>query len=177
MVSDAEAADRERLRRIAILNARLPKKRSIAQGLLRNPAGEILLCELRYKFEWDLPGGVVDPGESPATCVEREVEEELSIQVTAERLVAVNWLPPWRGWDDAHLFVFDIGMVPGALDPARFLRREIAGVHWVSFADAARYVAPYTARLLSAVESASPATLYLEDGRPRGGIPPEPAAG
>ena len=63
-------SERERLRRISILNARLPKKRTIAQGVLRNPAGEVLLCELSYKKEWDLPGGVVDPGESPATCVE-----------------------------------------------------------------------------------------------------------
>src|SRR6476659_5687154 len=89
-------SERERLRRISILNARLPKKRTIAQGVLRNPAGEVLLCELSYKKEWDLPGGVVDPGESPATCVEREVEEELGIQVTAGRLLAVNWLPPGR---------------------------------------------------------------------------------
>ena len=77
--------------------------------MLRNPAGEVLLCELSYKKEWDLPGGVVDPGESPATCVEREVEEELGIQVTAGRLLAVNWLPPWRGWDDALLYLFDLG--------------------------------------------------------------------
>ena len=91
-------SERERLRRISILNARLPKKRTIAQGVLRNPAGEVLLCELSYKKEWDLPGGVVDPGESPATCVEREVEEELGIHVAAGRLLAVNWLPPWRGW-------------------------------------------------------------------------------
>ena len=121
-------SERERLRRISILNARLPKKRTIAQGVLRNPAGEVLLCELSYKREWDLPGGVVDPGESPATCVEREVEEELGIEVSAGRLLAVNWLPPWRGWDDALLYLFDLGVHDtGELDPSLFLRREIAG--------------------------------------------------
>jgi 8-oxo-dGTP diphosphatase len=168
-MSDHQAADRERLRRTAILNARLPKKRAIAQGLLRNPTGEVLLCHLRYKPEWDLPGGVVDPGESPATCVEREVEEELGIRVGAHRLVAVNWLPPWRGWDDAHLFLFDLGVYPDDLDPARFLRREIAGAHWVSLADAARHVAPYTARMLESVAGAraGDGTLHLEDGTPR----------
>ena len=112
-------SEEERLRRIAILNARLPKKRTIAQGLLRNPAGQVLLCELSYKKEWDLPGGVVDPGESPATCVEREIEEELGLQVTAGRLLAVNWLPPWRGWEDAMLYLFDLGVhADGELDPA-----------------------------------------------------------
>ena len=135
-------SERERLRRISILNARLPKKRTIGQGVLRNPAGEVLLCELSYKKEWDLPGGVVDPGESPATCVEREVEEELGIRVTAGRLLAVNWLPPWRGWDDALLYLFDLGAhSTGELDPSLFLRREIAGAHWRTVSDAAAHVA------------------------------------
>lgn len=48
---------------IAILNAGLPTKRVISQGLLRDEAGRVLLCELTYKKEWDLPGGVVEPGE------------------------------------------------------------------------------------------------------------------
>ncbi len=160
-----EETEQDRRKRIAILNARLPKKRNIAQGLLRNGAGEVLLCELSYKAEWDLPGGVVDPGEPPAVCVVREIEEELGLQVSARGLVAVNWLPPWRGWDDAHLFLFDLGVFDGELDPSRFLRREIAGAHWVQPRDAARHVAPYTARMLEAVaDVAAGATLYLEDG-------------
>ncbi|QIM20121.1 NUDIX hydrolase [Phycicoccus sp. HDW14] len=165
-----EETEAERLRRIAILNNRLPKKRNIAQGLLRNPAGLVLLCELSYKQEWDLPGGVVDPGEPPATTVSREIDEELGLEVAVGGLVAVNWLPPWRGWDDAHLFLFDLGVFDGELDPARFLPREIAGAHWVDPAAAADHVAPYTARMLTAVASWSPGeTLYLEDGALPGG--------
>jgi len=161
-------SERERLRRIAILNARLPKKRTIAQGVLRNPAGEVLLCELSYKREWDLPGGVVDPGESPATCVEREVEEELGIQVRAGRLLAVNWLPPWRGWEDAMLYLFDLGVhETGELDPSLFLRREIAGAHWRAVPDAGAHVAPYTARMLEVAHDAVH-TAYLENSEPSG---------
>jgi 8-oxo-dGTP diphosphatase len=160
-----EETEQDRLRRIAILNARLPKKRNIAQGMLRNAAGEVLLCELSYKLEWDLPGGVVDPGEPPARTVVREIHEELGIDVEVEGLVAVNWLPPWRGWDDAHLFLFDLGVhEAGELDPSRFLRREIAGAHWVDPASAGDHVAPYTARMLQAVATReAPETLYLEN--------------
>lgn len=159
-----EETEKDRLRRIAILNARLPKKRNIAQGLLRNPAGEVLLCELTYKLEWDLPGGVVDPGEPPAVTVVREIGEELGIQVEVRGLVAVNWLPPWRGWDDAHLFLFDLGVhEEGELDPARFLRREIAGVHWVAPAHARAHVAPYTARMLEVTAATVGGTVYLEN--------------
>ncbi|MEO6790129.1 MAG: NUDIX hydrolase [Ornithinibacter sp.] len=161
-----EETEQDRRRRIAILNARLPKKRNIAQGVLRDPAGRVLLCELSYKLEWDLPGGVVDPGESPATCVVREVREELGIEVTAGRLIAVNWLPPWRGWDDAHLFLFDLGVhETGELDPALFLRREIADVHWCTVEEAAVHVAPYTARMLE-VTADGAHTAYLENSDP-----------
>ena len=155
--------ERERLRRISILNARLPRKRTIAQGVLRDPDGRVLLCELSYKQEWDLPGGVVDPGESPATCVEREIREELGIEVRSGRLLAVNWLPPWRGWDDALLYLFDLGVHgDGELDPSLFLRREIAGAHWRTVAEAASHVAPYTARMLEvAADAEHPA--YLEN--------------
>lgn len=160
------ADDAARRNFIETLNARLPTKRVIAQGMLRNENDEILLCQLTYKKEWDLPGGVVDPGESPATCVEREVREELGLELRAGRLLAVNWLPPYRGWDDATLFLFDLGVFDGDLDPARFLHREIKGAHWVSPADVGKHIAPYAVRLVEAAMVAEH-TAYLEDGRPR----------
>ncbi|KGN33691.1 NUDIX hydrolase [Knoellia sinensis KCTC 19936] len=135
-----------------MLNAKLPRKRNIAQGLLRNEAGDVLLCELTYKSEWDLPGGVVDPMESPAACVVREISEELGAAVNVEGLVAVNWLPPWRGWDDAVLFLFDLGTVPGDFTAGLTLsRRELKAVHWVAPADIGAHVAPYTARMLEQI--------------------------
>lgn len=152
-----------------ILNDRLPVKRNIAQGLLRNEAGEVLLCQLTYKADWDLPGGVVDPRESPAGCVVREVEEELSIEVAAGPLLAVNWLPPYRGWDDAVLFLFDLGVLDAA--GARLfslLQREIRAVHWVAPDTVADHVAPYTAAMLSHVLANPGPTAYLEDSRPTG---------
>ncbi|PRY60283.1 ADP-ribose pyrophosphatase YjhB (NUDIX family) [Knoellia remsis] len=156
---------------IHVLNARLPRKRAIAQGLLRSEAGEILLCELTYKSEWDLPGGVVDPKESPAACVVREISEELAAVVDVRGLAAVNWLPPWRGWDDAVLFLFDLGVVPASFtDDLTLSRRELKGVHWVAPADIASHVAPYTARMLEQVlaelgesDADGARTAYLEN--------------
>ncbi|MBK6886879.1 MAG: NUDIX hydrolase [Tetrasphaera sp.] len=156
-----------RLAAIRYLNERLPTKRVIAQGRLRNEDDDILLCELTYKREWDLPGGVVDPHESPATCVEREIHEELGLDVRAGRLLAVNWLPPWRGWDDAVLFLFDLGRISSAaLDPSRFLAREIAGAHWCPMAELEGHVAPYTATLLAATAEVTE-TIYVENSAPR----------
>ena len=164
--SSEEATDRSRRSHIDFLNAKLPRKRNIAQGLLRNEDGEILLCELTYKAEWDLPGGVVDPKESPAACVVREISEELGVSLGIERLLAVNWLPPWRGWDDAVLFLFDLGVVPRSFtDDLTLLPREIKAVHWVAPDALGEHVAAYTARMLEQLlEGEGPAyTVYFEN--------------
>jgi RimJ/RimL family protein N-acetyltransferase len=156
----------------AMLDSTLPTKRAIAQGVLRSPDGRLLLLELVYKRDWDLPGGVVDRHESPAACVVRELREELALDVTVRSLLAVNWLPALHGWADATVFVFGLGTLdPSLLDPARLQRREVAAVHWSEPHEWAARVAPYNRRLLEALlpsgRSGSDApTLYLEDGRP-----------
>lgn len=147
-----------------VLNTTLPTKRAIAQALIRNDAGEVLLCQPTYKRFWDLPGGVVDPAESPAAAVLREVAEELSLQGTVHSLAVVSWLPPWRGWDDATLFVFDVRVTsePGALQP-----REIAATHWRSVPDVGAHTADYTARVIERAVRAideGTGTVYLENG-------------
>lgn len=145
--------ERGRLAFNKVLNARLPKKRIIAQGLLRTDGDRVLLCRLTYKKAWDLPGGVVDPRESPADCVAREVHEELGIEVTVGRLLAVNWLPPYRGWDDALLCLFDLGHAHEALvEEMTFEPREIRSVHWADAETIEANVAPYTAQMVSEVE-------------------------
>jgi RimJ/RimL family protein N-acetyltransferase/8-oxo-dGTP pyrophosphatase MutT (NUDIX family) len=149
---------------IPVLNAGLPTKRVIAQGLIRNDANEILLCELTYKKEWDLPGGVVDPHESPAHAVVREIQEELQVKVSPQSLRAVNWLPPWRGWDDAMLFVFDLGVDDDVMARARLEPREILALHWCDLDRVERHAAPYVTRMLRLLAQESEGTAYLEDG-------------
>lgn len=146
-----------------VLNTTLPTKRAIAQALIRNDAGEVLLCEPTYKRFWDLPGGVADPAESPADAALREVSEELSLEGKIRSLVAVTWLPPWRGWDDATLFVFDM-WVPSA--PKTLQPREIRAVHWRAVADVGAHTADYTTRLIErAVRAIDEGTgaAYLEN--------------
>ena len=152
---------------IAMLNSSLPTKRAIAQGVLRDAAGRVLLCELTYKAEWDLPGGVVDPGESPATCIVREVREELAIDVEVRGLLAVNWLPAWRGWSDATVFVFDLGVADEELISRTSLeRREIRALHFAGEEEWEQRVAPYNQRLLAFLAAHAGPTAYLEDGLP-----------
>ncbi len=153
----------------ALLNAGLPTKRVIAQGLLRDRNGRVLMCELNYKRDWDLPGGVVEPGESPHDAVGREVAEELGVALTPLRLLAVDWLPPWAGWDDACLFLFDLGTVAADLvEQMVFEPREIAAVHWCSESEVAAHGRAATSkRIHSAVTAqAAGSTGFLHSGQP-----------
>jgi 8-oxo-dGTP pyrophosphatase MutT (NUDIX family) len=91
----------------ALLNSFLPRKRAISQMLIRDdsPEPRVLMCQLTYKNDWDLPGGVVEVGESPQLAVAREVEEELGLHACGGRRAGsrlqrppdpVRAREPWR---------------------------------------------------------------------------------
>ncbi|GAA1727377.1 NUDIX hydrolase [Aeromicrobium alkaliterrae] len=155
LASDPPARSRDGF--IAILNAGLPTKRVIAQGLWRDEAGRVLLCELTYKQEWDLPGGVIEVGESPAVGLARELREELGLDVTVGDLVTVSWLPAWRGWDDACIFLFDLGTADASITATMTLQpTEIAAVHWCDPATVHERATAAAAQVLDAVAAGTP---------------------
>jgi 8-oxo-dGTP pyrophosphatase MutT (NUDIX family) len=139
---------------IAILNAGLPTKRVISQGLVRDEQGRVLLCELTYKKEWDLPGGVVEVGEPPALGLVRELQEELGITVEVRGLLTVNWLPAWRGWDDACIFLFDLGVIDSSVTSGMTLQpSEIKSVQWCDPETVRARATGAAVELLEAVDS------------------------
>ena len=152
----------------ALLNSFLPRKRAIAQMLVRDPDGRVLLCRLTYKNDWDLPGGVVEVSESPQEAVSREVEEELGLQVKAGPLLLTDWLPPWGGWDDALCLVFDGGVAdPSVLDDAVYQPREIRSAQFCTLDEIRAQCADFTARRIEAALRTldGGGTAYTESGR------------
>lgn len=157
-----------------LLNSFLPRKRAISQMLIRGAGHDgaddrVLLCQLTYKKDWDLPGGVVEVGESPMIAVSREVEEELGLKIPTGPLVLTDWLPAWGGWDDAVCLVFDGGVHEDAIvDRIVRQKREIRSARFCTIEEVHELCADFTARrIVSALInlSGTPGASYTESGR------------
>ena len=57
----------------------------VAAGLLTR-SDQVLICQRRgdglHPLKWEFPGGKIENGEDEATCLRRELREELGIQAT-----------------------------------------------------------------------------------------------
>ncbi|MFJ7770093.1 NUDIX hydrolase [Streptomyces sp. NPDC097107] len=56
--------------------------------------GRVLLNRRADNRRWSLIGGIPEPGEQPAACAVREVEEETAVRCVVERVVLVQALNP-----------------------------------------------------------------------------------
>lgn len=82
--------------------------RVAAGALFFNDDGHVLLVKPSYKNRWDIPGGYVEPGESPRAACIREVNEELGLSINLGSMLVVDWAPA-SGEGDKILFIFDAG--------------------------------------------------------------------
>lgn len=147
-----------------VLDSILPTKRIIAHALFRDPAGRILLLETTYKPDWELPGGVVEVGESPRVAAEREILEEVGVRVTLSEPLLYDWMPPYLGWSDAVEFIFDGGVLEAATTAAMApTDREIRAVHWVEPDEVSAHVTELSARRMALMLSGGRG--YTEAGR------------
>ncbi|QGN32345.1 NUDIX domain-containing protein [Microlunatus sp. Gsoil 973] len=155
-----------------VMNSALPRKRLIAHVLMRDVTGRVLLCDTVFKSDFELPGGIVEPDESPRLGAIREVKEELGIDIELGRLLAVDWMPHYLGWDDACELIFDGGTVTEE-EIAGFVLQptEIRAVRLIDIADAEPHLTALSFRRLSAITTLDAGgtltrTLTMEDGRP-----------
>ncbi|WP_447005877.1 NUDIX domain-containing protein [Saccharothrix isguenensis] len=87
---------------------RFATPRMAAGALFVDNQDRILLVHKTYRNGWDIPGGYVDIGESPAAACRRELREELDLDREPQRLLVVDWAPKDREGDKV-LWLFDCG--------------------------------------------------------------------
>ena len=107
--------------------ARLPDGREVELDIVHHPGAsavvpflsddEVLLIRQHRHAAGgailEVPAGKLDPGEAPAACAARELEEEAGVR--AGRLEALGWIFTTPGFTDEriHLFAaFDLEPVP-----------------------------------------------------------------
>lgn len=79
-----------------------------------------------HAFQWEFPGGKINPKESARTSIVREIEEELDLEIRIiEELIAVDWD---YGFKKIRLIPFVCFIEKGELQV-----REHLAVSWVSF--------------------------------------------
>jgi 8-oxo-dGTP diphosphatase len=144
----------------------------VAAGvLLSDEAGRFMLVRPTYKEYWDLPGGYVEAGETPAQAAAREVREELGISVAVGPLLVADWAPhPDEG--DKLLLVFDGGTLTAQQQAAvRLPSEELASYAFHEPAQAAALLIPRLGSRVTAAVGAQLAgrTTYLEHGLPHPG--------
>jgi 8-oxo-dGTP diphosphatase len=112
--------------------------------------GQVLLVKHTYGREnWELPGGLGEPGESPDETAARELLEETGLAVQLDRLTGVYFEPDHDFGEMLH-FVFCARWSAGP-EPSPS-SNEIVEVGWWSVDDLPRPMSDFTEhRILDAV--------------------------
>jgi 8-oxo-dGTP pyrophosphatase MutT (NUDIX family) len=143
-------------------------------AVIHDPSGRVLLMRPGVNAAFGLPAGMIEPGETPAAAVIREVYEETGLLVSVDRVAGVFGGPAFRtrypngDWVEYTVIVFHCRVESGHLHPRD---GEAEALQWFSPEELPPLSMPYPPTILRADNA--PAHFQSEDGTTLvGGLPP-----
>jgi 8-oxo-dGTP pyrophosphatase MutT (NUDIX family) len=104
--------------------------------LFTDTADRVLLVKPNYRPYWQIPGGIIDPGEAPHETAEREIVEELGLKIQARQLLVVDFAPPLGERPKPMMnLIFDGGVTTDP-DQIRLQHEEHEDYEFFTWADA-----------------------------------------
>lgn len=102
-------------------------------------AGRHVLLVLNDRDEWELPGGRLEPGESPEQCAQREIQEETGLTVTIDKIID-SWVYPVLPGREVLIVTYrclDLGEIPAVT-----ISDEHHASRWVPLDECPSYTMP-----------------------------------
>jgi 8-oxo-dGTP diphosphatase len=149
----------------------IPRIPASAGALVFDADGRLLILKPVYKSGWTIPGGQVEAdGESPWEACKRETLEESGLRVETGRLACIDFLRPRGHRPGGARFLFDCGAFEAeSLRGLEVQAGEIAEFRFVPLAEALELLSGPLRRRVAAATGGK-RCVYLEDGRPVGGV-------
>lgn len=149
--------------------AALPRKRVGAGALITDASNSILVVEPVYKERWEVPGGIVEDGETAHAACVRECREELGLEIAVGRLLVIEHQTGLGERGDSIMMIYD----GGVLGPEDQVRLPVDELRSYSYMPADELTSRMGFRLANRLRLALAArsagtTVELENGVPRG---------
>jgi 8-oxo-dGTP diphosphatase len=145
----------------------LPRIPASSGALIFDERGRLLIANPTYKAHWTIPGGIMESdGETPWEACQREVSEEVGLDVADGRLVAVDFLRPKPSKPGGMRFLFDCRVLLDSVLASITLQEEELSEHRLVSPDEALALLSGPLRRRVGAALAAETCVYLEDGRP-----------
>jgi 8-oxo-dGTP diphosphatase len=135
-----------------------------AAAVICDDHGRVLLVRHSYgRLNWELPGGVAEPGETPEETAAREVREETGLNVVPERISGV-YVEPRIPLGEAMHFVVRCRREPADAEP-RIASDEVTAWGFFDTANLPRPISDFTVRRMTDALAGGPARVARIDER------------
>ncbi len=116
-----------------------PSPQIVAAGVIEKD-GRILIGKRKhgkmFAGNWEFPGGTVEKGETPEQCLQRELREELAVEIEVGHLICsseYSYTPEWT----IRLLVYRANIISGMFD-----LKDHEEIRWVPLEKLAGYDFP-----------------------------------